>query len=104
MIDIPKGSDKYPALAYLFDAWFHQDADIYGDTLEEILPHYIRVTAQEKRWRVVADIDRLMQHYSESDESLLAAVNSIFDPEVAIDGWEGLTSREWLLRVKALIL
>ncbi len=94
---------EYPALAHLLDGWFHQDYDINGDTLEEILPHFIRAQHTEDLRRTLRDIDRFLEKHGDSDRTLSDAVEAVFDPEVVIEGWDGMTTRQWLERVKDLI-
>ncbi len=103
MIVEPRGSKQYPALAALLDGWFHQDYDIYGDSLEAILPHYVKVTPHPERLQVVKDITRFEDEYGETDEKLRTRFEAIFDPGVTVEHWDGMTTRQWLERVRELI-
>ncbi len=94
----------YPALANMLDGWFHQDYDINGTNLEEILPHFLRAKRAALLQETVSDIDRFLADHSEDKEGLEAAVESVFDPGVIIEGWDGLTTKQWLERAKQLIL
>lgn len=40
-----KPSENYPHLDSLIGGWFHQDFDLEGDTLEEVVAAYKKVTS-----------------------------------------------------------
>ncbi|MDR1968718.1 MAG: hypothetical protein LBQ32_08530 [Burkholderiaceae bacterium] len=81
-------------------AWFHQDFDLMGDTLEEILEAYRGVSTDEERAAVVHDIDRFL---ALPEDNLDDVFDSTFDPGgVYLPGW-GMSAREWLQRVRELL-
>ena len=94
---------SYPALANMLDGWFHQDYDINGTSLEEILPHFIRAKGMIELENTVSDIERFLADYDDNSDNLEFVVEEVFDPGVIIEGWNGLTTKEWLERAKQLI-
>lgn len=95
---------NYPGLADLLGGWFDQDYDLIGWELGEILPDYAASNDKQQRELTISDIDRFIATYGETDESLREAVVRVFKPDVIIEGWDGMTTRQWLLKVKEMIL
>ena len=96
-------SESYPALSDLLGGWFDQDYDLTGETLEEILSDYVSVKAPQQRAVTRAEIDQFIRTFGETNASLKEAVERVFVPDVMIEGWEGLTTRQWLERVREMI-
>jgi hypothetical protein len=95
------------ALAYrhlnkLLMSYFHQDFDIYGNTLAEIMGVYREDFAPEDRAALAQEIRRFIEIHGPSETSILQALDRIFKPEVIIEGWEGLNAKEWLERIAQL--
>jgi hypothetical protein len=85
----------------LLGAWFHQDFDQEGDTLEEILETYRSVSPDGRCAAVVHDIDRFL---ALPEDNLDDVFTSPFKPGgVYLPGW-GMSAREWLQRVRELLL
>jgi len=89
----------YPHLNELIGGWFHQDFDLAGETLEEILSSYRNGSSPEHRAATSAEISRLLD-----DESidLDRDFQPLFEPGVLPAQWS-LTTRDWLLRLRELI-
>lgn len=51
---------EYPRLAHLMRSQFHQDYDIEGDTLEEIMASYQAVTPEETQQELAAEIETFL--------------------------------------------
>ena len=96
-------SSKYPGLANLLGGWFDQDYDLTGDTLEEIIPDYVQAKTPEHLKTTRDEIDQFISDYGQTDDSLADAMEMVFRPDVIIEGWDGMTTRQWLERVKELI-
>lgn len=71
--------DNFPVLADLLGGWFHEDFDIEGDTVEEILRAY-KATSSDKECRsLVKELLRLMQTEKNAlDEEFIR----IFNPSI----------------------
>lgn len=69
----------FPKLAELMGAWFHQDFDIEGGTVSEVMQAFCRVTPIAERAELQAEIVRfLSQHRGDLDTSFEAT----FKPDV----------------------
>jgi len=81
-------ADAYPALADLIGAWFHQDYDIEGETIPEIIAGFRAVTSSPERALVRADIERFV---AEHPSDLEDAFESVFRPGVMPSAFSGST-------------
>jgi hypothetical protein len=79
--------------------YFDQDYDIISEHPDEILAAFKREAPQEHVRDVVADTRRFIADFGESDEKLSTTFKSLFNPDAGFEGWEGRTTREWLLRM-----
>lgn len=93
----------FPYLNYLLGAYFHQDFEINGNTLEEIIATCKKDFVAEDIEGTIADIHRFIATYGDSDSHLAEEFVKIFRPDIIAEGWEGLTTREWLLRIAELL-
>jgi|GEM_PF-6852856 len=73
---------RYPQLENLVGGWFHQDFDLNGDTLEQIIGAYGAVTAADQRRQLVSDIDRFLSGSGDIDDRF----QSTFHPDVLPTG------------------
>jgi hypothetical protein len=91
---------EYPYLHAFIGGWFHQDYDLDGETLEEIVASFKR-RSPERDWQVVrTDIERFL---SERDEEQVAAdFPKLFQPDVGPAEW-GMTPRDWLATLSRLL-
>jgi CdiI immunity protein len=91
--------EPHPFLRQLLGGWFHQDFDIDGDSLEEILAKCKSVTPEEEVLGVKLDIETLLRNSGDDlDNEFAGHFRSDIDPA----GW-GMTTREWLLRVHEIL-
>ena len=98
-------SDKqrFPYLASLIGGYFHQDFDVNGSTLEEIIGKSKADSSTEETAGTIADIERFVAEYGETGTGLAEAFARIFEPGVIAEGWDGMTTRQWLLRIAQLL-
>ena len=96
-------ASAYPHLDALLGGYFHQDFDVFGNTLAEILATYAKDTSTSERQGTVSDIHRFLAEFDQFDDSLAVALQRIFEPGVIVEGWEGLTTRAWLLEIGRLL-
>ena len=83
-------ADDYSALADLIGAWFHQDYDIEGETIPEIIATFRAVTTPAERALVSTDIARFIaEHPRDLDE----AFENTFRPGVIPSAFSGSTRR-----------
>jgi hypothetical protein len=58
-------ADAYPRLADLVGGWFHQDYDIEGDTIPEIMGSVLAVTPADQREDLRQEISRFLSEHAE---------------------------------------
>ena len=80
--------DAYPALANLIGAWFHQDYDIEGETIPEIIGGFRAVTTPAERAMVRADIARFVASHPDDLEQ---AFERTFRPGIIPSAFSGST-------------
>jgi hypothetical protein len=86
----------FPMLADLMGGWFHQDFDIEGGTLAEVMQAFCRVTPHTERAKLKAEIARfLLEHAEDLDMSFEAT----FKPDVIPAALAGST-RAFLEQVR----
>ncbi len=78
---MPKTSTDYPDLADLISGWFHQDFDIEGDTIEEIVAAFCKCHTQVARNAVIADINKFLDEHVAQGE-VDSEFNRIFTPDI----------------------
>jgi len=88
----------YPQLANLIGGWFHQDFDLNGDTLEEIVGAYAAVTPVDQQRHLAADIERFLAQPGDIDDRFQAT----FHPDILPAGFAP-TTREFLQRISGLV-
>src|SRR5215475_14377033 len=95
----PYSHEPYPFLRQLLGGWFHQDFDIDGETLEEIIAKFKSVTSQVEILGAKSDIETLLNN---SADDLDSEFVRLFVPDIDPAGW-GMTTRQWLVRVHGLL-
>jgi hypothetical protein len=88
---------SYPELETLIGGWFHQDFDINGNTLEEVVAAYRAVTPAHQQRALAGEIRRFLD-----DEDVETAFEQRFKPDVSPSGFAP-TTREFLQRIAALV-
>ena len=92
--------ESYPYLDALVGGWFHQDFDVDGNTLEEVITSYKKRTEADDQLGVKADIQRFLRNTP--DDQLDDAFNDRFTPG-GFPGRDDLGLREWLLKIYSLV-
>ena len=82
----------YPDLASLISGWFHQDFDIEGETIEEIINAFNKSSSKEQRQLVINDISRFLEI---SDNKIEKEFIRIFNPDIEPTGFSP-TTRDFL--------
>ena len=95
------GQQKYEYLDSLIGGWFHQDFDINGSTLEEIMASYRKKAKTQEQEGLVRDIHAYLSAHPEDGELEESFVQT-FRPEFVQDAW-GLTTRGFLSRIASLL-
>ena len=96
------GKFLYRDLDNLIGGWFHQDFDIEGSTLDEVLAAYKRVHSLEDLRRTRADIQKFLE--KRHDRQVKDDFVRLFRPDVEPEAWDGgMTTRQWLLRIAELL-
>jgi hypothetical protein len=86
----------YPTLAALMGGWFHQDFDIEGSTVSEVLKSFNLVTPAAERVRLEAEITRFLAAHP---DDLDASFDATFQPDVIPSVLAGST-RAFLEKVR----
>ena len=91
---------EYPYLQAFLGGWFHQDCDVDGNTLEELVASFKR-RSPERDWQVVrTDIERFLR--DRDDKEVAVDFPRLFQPEVGPAEW-GMTTQEWLETLARLL-
>lgn len=96
-------SSRYLFLAKLIGAWFHQDFDSNGETLDEIIADFRESSFATDIAATRNDIVRFVEEFGQTDELLARAFERVFSPDVIAEGFDGMTTRQWLLRIADLL-
>jgi CdiI immunity protein len=92
---------EYPYLANLVCCWFHQDYDIAGSTLEAVIASFKKDSNPDTWAETRGDIARLLNRFD--DQALPQEFVDLFTPDVTVEGWDGMSTLQWLTRVNALL-
>lgn len=93
-------SESYPQLDSLIGGWFHQDFDLEGSSLEEIVAAYKKVHLPRDWSHTRADIQRFLQ--GRDDAQVKEDLVRLFQPGGDPEAW-GMTARQWLLCILELL-
>ncbi|WP_313622968.1 contact-dependent growth inhibition system immunity protein [Achromobacter sp.] len=72
--------ESYPALNALLGGYFHQDYDLFGETIEEVALCYKRVTAPEDIAQACREMDRFVAEFGPGAATAFAENWRSFDP------------------------
>jgi contact-dependent growth inhibition (CDI) system CdiI-like immunity protein len=90
---------NYPALSDLMGSMFHQDFDVAGDTLAEIVQAFREVSSRAEQVALENEIERfLLEHADNVDD----AFEKMFRPEVIPAAFSGST-RAFLEEISELL-
>ena len=92
-------SRTYPRLSNLLGAWFHQDYDIEGENVEDIISAYKAVTPAADRAELKSEIEMLL---AQNPRDLNAVFETTFRPDVDVAAFSG-SVRAFLEEVRALV-
>ena len=93
-------TNDYPQLDSLIGGWFHQDFDLDGATLDEIVTAYKSAHSPEDWRNTKADIQRFLQERDE--RQVKEDFVRLFQPDVDPEAWN-MSTRQWLLRIADLL-
>lgn len=92
-------ANHYPRLADLLGGWFHQDYDIEGETVAEVIGAFRAVTPPDEQAALRTDISAFLTEHSETIEE---DFETIFQPDVTPSALSGST-RAFLEEIQALL-
>lgn len=79
---MPHSTQDYPDLAEFMSGWFHQDFDIEGTTIPEIVAAFNASSSSAQREALISDISRFLKIRDEGlDETFIATFNPDIDPK-----------------------
>jgi hypothetical protein len=94
-----KRRSAYPELDHLLHAYFNEDFDLWGHTIEEIVGCYKRESPAEGQHALCDEITRFMRaHRADLDAAFLKAYPNEVDPS----GW-GHTTASFLAELDRLL-
>jgi hypothetical protein len=99
-IIISKGQELFPELASFMSGWFHQDFDIHGDTLEEVVAAFKAESGAELVAPLVADIDAFL---ATGDDGMEERFQDWFRPDIIPSGFRP-TTRAFLEAIRGELL
>jgi len=99
-IIISKGQELFPELASFLSGWFHQDFDIHGDTLEEVVAAFKAESGAELVAPLVADIDAFL---ATGDDGMEERFQDWFRPDIIPSGFRP-TTRAFLEAIRGELL
>lgn len=95
-----QSKDCYPTLASLISGWFHQDFDIEGETVKEILNAYNRTSSDEERELLVEEITCFIDtNKDELDETFVRT----FKPDIEVAGF-ATSTEAFLEEIKLYVI
>jgi hypothetical protein len=97
---ISKGQQLFPELASFMSGWFHQDFDIHGDTLEEVVAAFKAEGGEELVAPLVADIDAFL---ATGDDGMEERFQDWFRPDIIPSGFRP-TTRAFLEAIRGELL
>ena len=78
---------SYPHLRAFLGSWLHQDFDLEGDTLEDVVKAYCRVARPDEKRTLRADINEFLQEQGDIEDRLNAEFElDIIPSAFAADG------------------
>lgn len=89
----------YTALSQFLGGWFHQDFDIEGNTVPEVLDAFRAVTPPEEQAKLKSDIQRFLD---EHPNDLDSAFEETFEPDIIASALSGST-RGFLEEIRDLL-
>jgi hypothetical protein len=90
---------EYPELDQLFGAYFNQDFELWGETIEQIVAAYMDGATMDRREALLKEIDSFTQdHPGDLDAAFSARYGFDFDPAP----W-GHTTLSFLQRLQQLL-
>lgn len=99
-IIVSKGQQQYPELASFMGGWFHQDFDIHGDSLEDVVAAFKAESDAGLVQPLVADIDAFL---ATGDEGMDERFQEFFRPDVIPTAFRP-TTREFLEAIRSALL
>lgn len=93
-------ANRYPRLADLLGGWFHQDYDIEGETVVEVIGAFRAVTPADQQAALRTDISAFLTEHSETIEE---DFETIFQPDITPSAFSGST-RAFLEEIQALLV
>lgn len=83
-------------LDQLMGAYFNQDYDLFGETIEEVMNEYLKCEGPEHAKGLIADCHHFLQRSDDIETAFLDLYGFDFDPAL----W-GMTARQFLTVVSA---
>lgn len=91
--------NSYPRIAAFFGAWLHQDFDLVGETLADVVTAYLEVSGQNEIGELRMEIQALLRDTAGDFDQ---AVVTLFHPEVYLDHFAP-NSKEFFKRLDELL-
>jgi hypothetical protein len=97
---ISKGQQYFPELAAFMGGWFHQDFDIHGDSLEDVVAAFRSESDEALVRPLVDDIDAFL---ATGDDGMEERFQDYFSPDIIPTAFRA-TTREFLQAIRAELL
>lgn len=93
---ILKGQQRFPDLAAFMGGWFHQDFDLHGDTLDDVVAAFVAESGKAHVQPLIDDIDAFL---ATGDEELEERFQEYFMPDIISTAFRPST-REFLVAIR----
>lgn len=92
--------DMFPHLTHFLDAYLHQDWDVDGETLEQVISAYVINSTPSD----IVAFEHEIQQFLENDiEQTEVVYSSVYPNGVIPSAWD-MTTAQWLRHIVALAL
>jgi hypothetical protein len=91
--------EAFPYLEHFMGAYMHQDWQLFGNTVEEVVARHVKVSDPDAAHGLKMDIKRFLSY---KGNDLDREFQRLFQPEIIPSAWE-MSTREWLLWIERLV-
>jgi hypothetical protein len=91
--------EAFPYLDHFIGAYMHQDWQLFGNTVEEVVASFVKVSDADESHGLKMDIKRFV-NYKGND--LDREYQRLFSGSVEPSSWD-MSTREWLLWIERLV-
>jgi hypothetical protein len=91
--------EAFPDLDHFMGAYMHQDWQLFGNTVEEVVARHVKVSDPDEAHGLKMDIKRFVSY---KGNDLDREYERLFPGSVIPSAWD-MSTREWLLWIERLV-